>query len=273
MSDNPPLRDWHGRVVWIIGASSGIGRATALALAQAGAQVVISARHPEALQAVVAEARARQHPKPHPDSITALPLDVSEPATIHAALQRLRALHPQLDGVLYCTGHYRPVQATAFDLAQMLQHQSINYVGALHVLDSVLPLLRAQGHGHISLVSSVAGWRGLPKALAYGPTKAALSHLAQILHLELAPLGLGVSVIHPGFVATPLTAHNDFHMPALCSPEQAAQAILQGLAKGRFDIHFPRRFTWALKAVTILGLLNHRLCQALLRRITRESPP
>lgn len=269
MSDNPPLRDWRGRVVWIIGASSGIGRATALALAQAGAQVVISARRPAALQAVAAEASARQHP----DAITALPLDVSEPATIHAALQRLRALHPQLDLVLYCAGHYRPVPATAFDLAQMLQHQTINYVGALHVLDGVLPLLRAQGHGHISLVSSVAGWRGLPKALAYGPTKAALSHLAQILHLELAPLGLGVSVIHPGFVATPLTAHNDFPMPALRSPEQAAQAILQGWAKGRFDIHFPRRFTWVLKTVTILGLLNHRLCQALLRRITRESPP
>jgi NAD(P)-dependent dehydrogenase (short-subunit alcohol dehydrogenase family) len=102
-------------------------------------------------------------------------------------------------------------------------------------------------------VSSVAGYRGLPKALAYGPTKAALINLAQTLYLDLAPRGIGVSVVNPGFVRTPLTAGNDFHMPALITPEQAAAEILEGLARGEFEIHFPKRFTRWLKALSHLG--------------------
>ena len=102
-------------------------------------------------------------------------------------------------------------------------------------------------------MSSVAGYRGLPKSLAYGPTKAALTHLAEVLYLDLAPLKLGVSVISPGFVATPLTAHNDFRMPALITPDVAAQAILAGWARGSFEIHFPKRFTLWLKGLRHLG--------------------
>jgi short-subunit dehydrogenase len=124
----------------------------------------------------------------------------------------------------------------------------------------------ARRQGHISLVSSVAGFRGLPQSLAYGPTKAALIHLAETLYLDLQPQGLGVSVINPGFVDTPLTAGNDFHMPALMSPDEAAQAIVQGWAKGEFEIHFPKRFTRVMK---LLRLLPYRLYFALVRRITR----
>jgi len=107
--------------------------------------------------------------------------------------------------------------------------------------------------GHISLVSSVAGFRGLPKSLAYGPTKAALINLAETLYLDLAPEGLGISVINPGFVETPLTAGNDFHMPALITPEEAAEAILRGWQAGDFEIHFPKRFTLFLKGLRHLG--------------------
>jgi short-subunit dehydrogenase len=117
----------------------------------------------------------------------------------------------------------------------------------------------------LSLVASVAGYRALPLALAYGPTKAALIHLAESLHLDLASDGVGVSVVNPGFVRTPLTAGNQFRMPALIEPEQAAEAMLRGWARGRFEIHFPRRFTALLKA---LGWLPTGPYEALVHRAT-----
>ena len=158
----------------------------------------------------------------------------------------------------YCAGIYTPMRADGgFDLAVAQQHLQVNYAGALNLLAAVLPTLRQQAQagsgGHLSLMASVAGYRGLPKALAYGPTKAALINLAEVLYLDLQPLGLGVSVVNPGFVATPLTAQNDFAMPALMTPEAAAQATLKGWARGQFEIHYPRRFTLWLKALQLLG--------------------
>jgi NAD(P)-dependent dehydrogenase (short-subunit alcohol dehydrogenase family) len=132
------------------------------------------------------------------------------------------------------------------------------------MLDAVLPVLLKQRSGHLSLISSVAGYRGLPNALAYGPTKAALINLAQTLYMDLQPLGIGVSLINPGFVDTPLTAQNEFKMPALITPEQAAHQMLKGWEAGRFEIHFPKRFTLWLK------LLGH-LSDGLYFRIVRGS--
>lgn len=244
---NPPLRDWRGKTVWLIGASSGIGQALAEALHAAGALVAVSARSRERLEAFVAA---------HPESL-ALPLDVQKPAELQGALEQLLARQGRVDLCVYCAGHYRAMRATQFDLGEALAHLQINYIGALNLLDALLPQLQRQAAagqgGHLSLVSSVAGYRGLPKSLAYGPSKAALTHLAEVLYLDLAPLGLGVSVVHPGFVATPLTAGNEFRMPALISPVQAAQAMLQGWAEGRFEIHFPRRFTLWMKLLRQLG--------------------
>jgi len=114
-------------------------------------------------------------------------------------------------------------------------------------------------------VASVAGYRGLPHAMAYGPTKAALQHLAETLYLDLRPAGIGVSVINPGFVATPLTAANRFDMPALLTPEQAARYIVRGWERGRFEIHFPKRFTLWLK---LMRLLPHGWYFAAVRRAT-----
>lgn len=239
MSLNPPLRDWRGRRAWLVGASTGIGRATASALHAAGAEVVVSARQQALLQDFVAQ---------HPGAL-ALPLDVTDPAALHAAAAQVGPV----DLCVYCAGYYRPMGAAGFDRALALQHLDVNYVGALNLLDALLPRLLASGRGHLSLVSSVAGYRGLPKALGYGPAKAALTHLAEVLYLDLAPRGVGVSVIHPGFVKTPMTAQNDFHMPAEISPEEAAQAMLSGWAAGRFEIHFPKRFTGLLKLMRLLG--------------------
>jgi NAD(P)-dependent dehydrogenase (short-subunit alcohol dehydrogenase family) len=251
---NKPITDWRGRSVWLVGASSGIGLACAQALHAAGAKVCVSARQAELLQAFV---------DTHPGAL-ALPLDVTDATSVRLATQQLQAQHG-IDTVIYCAGYYNAQSAAAYDLRSMQTHMAVNYTGALLLLDQVLPLMLAQGHGHVSLVSSVAGFRGLPKSLAYGPSKAALTHLGEVLYLDLKPHGIGVSVVHPGFVATPLTAQNTFHMPALISPEQAAKDMLQGWRDGLFDIHFPKRFTWFLK---LLRILPYRWYFPLVRQFT-----
>ena len=252
MSLNPPIRDWHGQRVWLVGASSGIGLALAEQLHAQGASVILSARKREALEAFV---------QTHPGSI-ALPLDVTDHAAVVQAAQTALAEGP-LDMVCFCAGYYQAMRATAIDLPDLLRHHNVNTVGALHVLDAVMPALLARGRGHISLISSVAGFRGLPNSLAYGPTKAALINLAETLYLDLHDHGLGVSLINPGFVQTPLTANNQFEMPALLTPAQAAQAIVKGWTQGAVEIHFPKRFTLWMKA---LRVLPNRVFFALVRK-------
>jgi len=195
----------------------------------------------------------------------ALALDATDAAELARAATQLLAQGP-LDCVVYCAGHYKAMRADAMDVADMRRHMEVNYLGALLVLDAVLPALLARGRGHICLVGSVAGYRGLPNSLAYGPTKAALINLAETLYLDLHPRGLGVSIVNPGFVETPLTAGNAFPMPALITPEQAVDAMLQGWASGEFELHFPKRFTRWMKA---LRLLPYRPFFALVSRVTR----
>ena len=272
---NLPMKDWTGRTAWLVGASSGIGRALASALHARGARVVVSARKAEALNAFVAE---------HSGAL-ALPMDVTHLPAVKVATQQILA-NGGLDCMVYCAGHYREMTATAFDLPDMLRHCQINYEGALHLLDAVLPHFlgrstssstsngnrplnrHSNGHfnGHISLISSVAGYRGLPKSLAYGPTKAALINLSETLYLDLHGRGIGVSLINPGFVDTPLTAQNKFTMPALISTDEAAAEILRGWEKGEFEIHFPKRFTYVMK---LLQLLPYRASFAATRRLTQ----
>lgn len=255
---NSPITDWRGRRVWLVGASSGIGRALAVQLHARGAQVTVSGR-----QQALLDDFARDHP-----GSRALALDVTCPGSVLAAAQRVQADGP-LDLVCYCAGHYRPMRADALDLDELLRHQQVNLTGALHVLATVVPTLLAAAWAgrapHLSLVASVAGWRGLPRSLAYGPTKAALINLAEALFLDLRPLGVGVSVINPGFVDTPMTRQNDFAMPALLTPAQAAEAMLRGWARGEFEVHFPRRFTLWLK---LLRVLPYRWYFALVHRMT-----
>jgi NAD(P)-dependent dehydrogenase (short-subunit alcohol dehydrogenase family) len=243
MSLNPRIRDWSGKVVWLVGASTGIGRATAERLHARGARVVVSARSTEAIESFA---------QLHAGSL-AIALDATDRDAMQRAAGRIVAELGRIDLAIYCAGYYKAMRATDFDLDQALQHQRVNYVGALHMLDAVLPHLLNQRSGHLSLVSSVAGYRGLPNSLAYGPTKAALINLAQTLYLDLHPMGIGVSVVNPGFVETPLTSKNAFSMPALISPQTAAEEILAGWAAGRFEIHFPKRFTLWLKALSHLG--------------------
>lgn len=251
---NVPMANWQGRRVWLVGASTGIGLACAQALRAAGAQVVVSARNPQGVQDWAAQDAGVQWRA----------LDVSDPDQVQATAHALQADGP-LDLVVYAAGYYRAQRATALNLEELLQHDKVNYQGALQVIDAVLPDMLSRQSGHISLLSSVAGWRGLPNGLAYGPTKAALTHLAETLYMDLQDHGIGVSVVNPGFVATPLTAQNQFTMPALISPEQAAREMLKGWALGQFDIHFPKRFTLWLK---LLRLLPYRLYFPLVRKFT-----
>jgi NAD(P)-dependent dehydrogenase (short-subunit alcohol dehydrogenase family) len=241
MSFNSPFTDWQGKSVWLVGASSGIGEATAEALHSAGARVFVSARNAAALDRFV---------EAHPGAV-AVPLDASDPAAVKAAAQTVQQAGP-VDLVMYCAGYYKPQRADHFDLSEMLKHQQVNYLGVLYVLDAMLPSFLERQAGHISIVSSVAGYRGLPKSLAYGPTKAALINLAETLYVDLKASGIGVSVINPGFVKTPATAHNDFPMPGLVTTAEAASEILAGWRKGAFEIHFPKRFTLWMKALRIL---------------------
>ncbi len=259
MSLNPRITDWRERVVWIVGASTGIGRATAERLHDAGARVIVSARSEPALAEI---ARARS-------GVEALAFDATDAAAMRGAAQQIVERHGRIDLAVYCAGHYKAQRATEYDLAEMLRHQAVNVTGAYHLLDAVLPQLQRQAAegraAHLSLVASVAGFRGLPNALAYGPTKAALINLAEVLYLDLQPKGIGVSVINPGFVATPLTAGNQFQMPALITPEEAARQMVSGWEAGDFEIHFPKRFTLWLKA---LRWLPDGLYFAAIRRAT-----
>lgn len=251
---NAPMSDWHGRRVWLVGASTGIGLACAQALRAAGALVVISARKPQGVQDWASQDAGVQWRA----------LDVREPDQVQATARVILAEGP-LDLVVYAAGYYRAQRATAMDMEDLLQHDKVNYQGALQVIHAVLPGMLSRQSGHISLLSSVAGWRGLPNGLAYGPTKAALTHLAETLYMDLQDQGIGVSVINPGFVDTPLTAQNQFTMPVLISPEQAAHQMLKGWATGQFDIHFPKRFTVWLK---LLRLLPYRFYFPLVRKLT-----
>lgn len=256
MALNPEIRDWHGLRCWIVGASTGIGAALAMQLAAEGARLALSARRREPLDAMAATFT--------PGRALVLPLDIRDPAALVAAARELVVAWGGVDVVVVMAGDYKPMRAWEIDLEAARAMIDTNLTGCFNVLAVATPMLLAQGSGTLALVSSVAGYRGLPKGLAYGPTKAAIINLAETLYLDLRPRGIGVCVVNPGFVKTPLTAQNDFEMPALISPEEAASEIVAGLARGRFEIHFPRRFTRVLK---LLRLLPYRMYFAAIRRI------
>ncbi len=202
-------------------------------------------------------------------------LDVTESEAFHAATSTLVRLWKKIDLgkrdsiraslVIWLAGDYSPMSSESFDLARALTISEVNYLALLKGLNSLLPQLLKQGSGGLVLVSSVAGFRGLPKALASGPSKAAIINLAEVLYLDLHERGLGVWLVNPGFVATPMTADNPFRMPALIQPQAAAFALVEGLASGRFELHFPKRFTSWLKFARILP---YGLYFRLIKRIT-----
>jgi NADP-dependent 3-hydroxy acid dehydrogenase YdfG len=239
---NPRIRDWQGKRVWIIGASTGIGAEVARLLLTKGATVALSARNLEQLQHI-----ALAYPK-----ALALPLDMTDLVSLHTAHTQLLAEWQQLDLVLVVAGAYNEMRADSFNLADANHVLDVNVRGVYQCLEVILPTLLKQGAGGIGIVGSVAGYSGLPKALAYGPSKAAIINLCESLYVDLHPKNIGVYMINPGFVATPMTANNDFDMPALMTAPAAAQALVRGLEQGEFHIHFPKRFTNWLRLARLL---------------------
>ena len=254
---NRRIRDWRGARVWIIGASTGIGAETAKLLLEKGAHVAISARKADTLQQIADE---------HTQALV-LPLDVTEHAQVMAARDQLLAQWGGLDLMLIVAGAYNEMRVDTFDIGVVNQLLDVNLRGVFHCIDAMLPILLDQknGGGGIGIVSSVAGYSGLPKALVYGPTKAALINLCESLYFDLHPRGHAVYMINPGFVATPATANNDFVMPGLISAGQAAQEIVTGMEKGVFHIHFPKGFTNWLR---VARLLPYRWYFSLIHKVT-----
>ena len=257
---NPRIKEWRGLRVWLVGASSGIGAALARELSGRGAILAISARRADKLE----ELRASLSPSAEPH--LCLPLDVTVTEALQATTDTLQETWKKIDLVIWLAGDYSPMTSEAFDLERALTITEVNYVALLKGLSSLLPQFLKHGGGLV-LVSSVAGFRGLPKALAYGPSKAAMINLAEVLYLDLHERGIGIWLANPGFVATPLTASNQFRMPALIQPSDAARALVEGLASGRFELHFPKRFTLWLK---FAQMLPYGLYFRLIKRITGE---
>jgi NAD(P)-dependent dehydrogenase (short-subunit alcohol dehydrogenase family) len=194
-----------------------------------------------------------------------LPLDVTDGAAVHAAARALVAGWGGIDVVMVVAGTHAEMRADDFRMAPARRLLEVNLMGPLQVVEAVAPQLLAQGAGSIVLVSSVAGYVGLPKALVYGPSKAALINFAESLYGDLRPRGIGVFLVNPGFVDTPLTRNNQFRMPALIGADEAARLTLAGMAAGDFEIHYPKRFTRWLK---LLRVLPYRLQLAAVRRFT-----
>ncbi len=244
------------RTVWITGASQGIGRALAMRLAGAGStRVAASSRSGEDLV----------HMQSENPAVQPFVLDVTDRAAADGVVDGIEATLGLPDLVVLNAGTYEPVDAATATVGQYRHHMEVNYLGVIHCIDAVLPRMLARGHGQLAIMGSVAGYRGLPKAAAYGPTKAALISLAETLRLELQGSGVDVRLLSPGFVATRLTGKNRFSMPALRTPEQAAAAIIHGLQGRGFEVAFPWRFVFWLK---LARLLPYRLYFPLAGRLT-----
>jgi short-subunit dehydrogenase len=244
MALNRPIKDWAGNRVWVIGASQGIGEALARALTARKAKVALSARGRERLEEIARTADGA-------DTMV-LPMDVTRPEEIAAAFSSVRKQWGGVDLVLIVAGAHRPVRAWELNREIVRTLVDTNLIGVFNVLEAIVPGLLEQRKGGVGVVSSVAGYRGLPTALVYGATKAALINLAETLYLDLRPRGLDVYLVNPGFVKTPLTDRNAFKMPALISAEAAAEHTLRGLERGAFEIHYPRRFTLVMKLLRVL---------------------
>jgi len=247
------------RCVWITGASSGIGRSLALHYARVGAAVAVSARRADMLAELASDAAGLS------GRIVAFPVDVADAAAMARTGEAIEAALGPLDLAVFNAGTHEPVDVVRFDPGPFQRLMAINFMGVVNGIAAVLPSFIARRRGRIAVVSSVAGYRGLPQAAAYGPTKAALINLCEALKPDLDRFGVGISVINSGFVRTPLTDRNRFPMPFLISAEDAARRIARGLDRGAFEITFPRRFTWLLK----LGrILPYGIYFALVRRVT-----
>ena len=231
------------KTIWIIGASSGIGYALAKELHVQGARLILSARREEKLEALNQELGGDHY---------VCPLDVAEHATLVQAMNDIQARFEHLDSVLFLPAIYTPHDGQKKYIETIHKMLHVNLGGAFNVVDVVQDVFIAQGSGQIILCGSVAGYRGLPSGQPYCAAKAAIISYAESLKIDLEGDNIDVKVINPGFVRTPLTDKNKFQMPMIIEPEQAAKAIAKDMQTSKFEIHFPKRFTFIMKAIHLL---------------------
>jgi len=223
---------------WLIGASEGLGRALAKELDRAGAQLVLSARNAGRLDEL-SQALG---------NALSLPLDVTDSTAVGPAVEAAG----RIDGLIYNAGAYLPMTARNWDSEAALAMADVNFMGALRVLGSAVPAMVERGAGDIVLIGSLAGYRGLPAAIGYGASKAALMSLAETMRHDLNGSGVTVHLVNPGFVKTRLTDRNSFRMPQLMSPEAAALRIVKAMGSKRFRTDFPAPFSWGIRLYRML---------------------
>ena len=227
-----------GKTYWLIGASEGLGRALARKLDREGARLILSARSADRLETLAAELTDAR----------VVALDVTD---LDAVRDAAGSVGP-VDGLIYNAGAYTPMRATEWDADAALTMCEVNFLGAMRVLGEVMPGMVDRGHGDITLIGSLAGYRGLPAAIGYGASKAALLSLAETMRHDLKGSGVVVRIVNPGFIKTRLTAKNDFSMPMIMTPEAAAGRVLRAMRSRRFRTDFPAPFSWFIRMLDYL---------------------
>lgn len=243
--------------VWVIGASSGIGEGFARLIEGSSKNVAISARSADKLEKIQSETSA----------LTAIPVDVTSADSMVEAANTIEAKFGSIDMVVICSGYWAVMPADQLDLKKMHTAMDVNFFGTVNTVAAVVPGMKTRRRGRIIIVASVAGYRGLPQASAYGPTKAALMNLAETLKIDLEPFGIDVSIVNPGFVDTPMSRNNTFPMPGIISVDEAARSMFAGIRKRKFVVLFP---FWFANFVRLTRLVPSRLFFWGIRRMLRR---
>tara|TARA_B100001029_G_C15036141_1_gene440275 strand:- start:240 stop:992 length:753 start_codon:yes stop_codon:yes gene_type:complete len=243
--------------IWITGASSGIGRALAIKFAEKGWQVAASARREDLLNEISNLNK----------NISSFPLDVTDKEKCKEIFNQIKNKYNDIDICFFSTGTWDPKKERDIDIDQMKNVMEVNFFGTLNCIKTVEQYFKDRNDGHISIVSSIAGYRGLPNSTGYGASKAALNNLAESLYFDFGRHNVRISLISPGFIKTPMTDKNEFKMPFLKTPEFAADKIYNGLINGSsFEIDFPKELTLILK---FLKLLPDRIYFSLIKILTK----
>ena len=233
----------NNKVIWITGGSSGIGKALAYKFANEGWQVALSARREELLNEI-----SRSN-----NNIHSFPLDVLNVEKCKEVFNKIVSKFKNIDIAVFSTGIHDPNSEKKLNLESIRKIMETNFFGTINSVNSIYNYFKDKKSGHISIVSSVAGYRGLPMAGAYCASKSALISYAESLYFEMKRFNVRVSVVNPGFIKTPMTDQNPFPMPMIVSAEFAAEEMFKGLTKSNsFEIHFPKKFTFIMKILKIM---------------------
>jgi short-subunit dehydrogenase len=238
--------DLRNKVVWLTGASSGIGEALTRELVKRGAKVAITARRAEILESLRADVAGGL------DAIRCFPGDVEDLTQMKKIVDSIESTFGEIDLAIPNAGTHIFTVPESFNSEEYLALMRLNFGGMLHCIEAVLPRMLARGRGYIAPVASLAGYRGLPRAAAYGASKSAMIHFLESIRFHLRPKGITISIVNPGFVKTPLTEKNDFKMPFLVDAERAARIICGGIERRKREIAFPFPFSWVLKVARML---------------------